>query len=76
MARQLRSLALWPPLARKLLSEPQDTAWLNQNVGSWLADMFEHQLVYIVDASGQPVCRQENGNNVPVAQFTHLRQPG
>ncbi|WP_261640469.1 putative bifunctional diguanylate cyclase/phosphodiesterase [Erwinia mallotivora] len=75
MARQHRSLALWPPLARKLLSEPQDTAWFNQNVGSWLADMFEHQLVYIVDASGQPVYRWENGSNVPVAQFTHLRQP-
>lgn len=37
--------------------------------------MFEHQLVYIVGASGQPVYRWENGNNVPVAQFTHLRQP-
>jgi diguanylate cyclase (GGDEF)-like protein len=75
MIKQHRSLALWQPLARQLIKNPQDSAWLNQNVGSWLSDMFGHQLVYILDGNHQPVYRWENGANVPEAQFAHLQQP-
>jgi len=75
MIKQHRSLALWQPLARRLARSPQDTVWLNQNVGDWLSTMFGHQLVYILDANNQPVYRWENGRNVVVSQFAHLQQP-
>lgn len=74
MLKQHRSLALWQPLARRLERAPQDTAWLNQNVGAWLSTMFDHQLVYILDDTGQPVYRWENGGNVPPEQVAHLRE--
>ncbi|WLS77304.1 EAL domain-containing protein [Erwinia pyri] len=75
MIKQHRSLALWQPLARQLIKDPQDTAWLNLNVGAWLSGMFGHQLVYILDGNNQPVYRWENGANVPEAKFAHLQQP-
>lgn len=75
MIKQHRSLARWQPLARRLARSPQDTVWLNQNVGDWLSTMFGHQLVYILDAKNQPVYRWENGRNVAVSQFAHLQQP-
>lgn len=75
MIKQHRSLALWQPLARQLIKDPQDTAWLNLNVGAWLSGMFGHQLVYILDGNNQPVYRWENGTNVPEAKFAHLQQP-
>ena len=75
MIKQHRSLAMWQPLGRRLTRAPQDTIWLNQNVGSWLSTMFGHQLVYILNANNQPVYRWENGTNVPPAQFSHLQQP-
>ncbi|WP_158784775.1 EAL domain-containing protein [Pantoea sp. BAV 3049] len=75
MIIQHRSLSLWDPLARQLALTPKNTAWLNQNVGSWLSGMFGHQLVYILDANNQPVYRWENGKNVSATQFAHLQQP-
>lgn len=74
MIKQNRSLALWQPLGRRLARAPQDTPWLNQNVGTWLSEMFGHQLIYILDESHEPVYRWEWGQNVPTARFDHLRQ--
>lgn len=74
MIKQNHSLALWQPLGRRLARAPQDTLWLNQNVGTWLSDMFGHQLIYILDEHNAPVYRWEWGNNVPAARFDHLRR--
>ncbi|MEM6158946.1 EAL domain-containing protein [Erwinia sp. P6884] len=73
MIEQHRSLALWLPLGQHLATNPQDTLWLNQNVGDWLSSMFGHQLVYILDQAGKPLYRWENGKNVPPEQFAHLQ---
>ncbi|MEI2264089.1 putative bifunctional diguanylate cyclase/phosphodiesterase [Erwinia sp. CGal63] len=74
MIKQNRSLALWQPLGRHLTSAPQDTLWLNQNVGSWLSAMFGHQLIYIVDEQDRPVYRWEWDKNAPPARFERLRR--
>ncbi|WP_414148580.1 putative bifunctional diguanylate cyclase/phosphodiesterase [Erwinia sp. BNK-24-b] len=75
MIKQNRSLALWQPLGSRLERAPLDILWLNQNVGAWLTEMFDHQLIYILDEHNQPVYRWEWGENVPVARFEHLRLP-
>ncbi|HBV40075.1 MAG TPA: bifunctional diguanylate cyclase/phosphodiesterase [Erwinia sp.] len=75
MRKQNRSLALWQPLGRHLEERPQDTSWLNQNVGTWLSTMFDHQLIYILDGDDRPIYGWEWGKNVPLTQFAHLRQP-
>ncbi|WP_428943355.1 putative bifunctional diguanylate cyclase/phosphodiesterase [Pantoea sp. FN060301] len=74
MIEQHRSLALWQPLGEQLASNPQDTLWLNQNVGAWLSSMFGHQLVYVLDEAGKPLYQWENGRNVPPEQYAHLQQ--
>lgn len=75
MLRQQRSLTRWQPLADRLAQGKFDLQWLNENVGSWLSTMFDHQLVYLLDASGQPLYLWENGRNVPAAQFGHVAYP-
>ncbi|ORM68098.1 bifunctional diguanylate cyclase/phosphodiesterase [Pantoea wallisii] len=63
--RQLRSLTRWSPLADQLALSQPDPAWLNQNIGSWLYDMFDHQLILLLDRNNQPVEVWRNGVPVP-----------
>ncbi|MEB5973264.1 putative bifunctional diguanylate cyclase/phosphodiesterase [Pantoea dispersa] len=63
--RQLRSLTRWSPLADQLAQPQPDSDWLNQNVGSWLHDMFDHQLIVLLDRTNQPIAVWRNGQPVP-----------
>ena len=65
--RQLRSLTRWSPLADQLAQPQPDGDWLNQNVGSWLYDMFDHQLIVLLDRTNQPTAVWRNGQ--PVADL-------
>jgi len=65
--RQLRSLTRWSPLADQLAQPQPDSDWLNQNVGSWLYDMFDHQLIVLLDRTNQPTAVWRNGQ--PVADL-------
>lgn len=62
--RQLRSLTRWSPLASHLTLRDADRAWLDQNVGSWLYEMFAHQLILLLDSRQQPVAAWRNGEPV------------
>lgn len=62
--RQLRSLTRWSPLATHLTLRDADRAWLDQNVGSWLYEMFAHQLILLLDSRQQPVAAWRNGEPV------------
>nr|WP_314689094.1 CHASE4 domain-containing protein [uncultured Pantoea sp.] len=62
--RQLRSLTRWSPLAGHLTRGDADQAWLDQNVGSWLYEMFAHQLILLLDSRQQPVAVWRNGEPV------------
>ena len=63
--RQLRSLTRWSPLADRLAESTPDQHWLNENVGSWLYDMFDHQLVVLLDRDNQLINVWRNGQAVP-----------
>ncbi|HBZ14833.1 MAG TPA: bifunctional diguanylate cyclase/phosphodiesterase [Pantoea sp.] len=63
--RQLRSLTRWSPLADQLALAHPDQSWLTQNVGGWLYDMFDHQLVILLDRDNQLVNVWRNGQPVP-----------
>ncbi len=62
--RQLRNLTRWSPLASHLTLRDADRAWLDQNVGSWLYEMFAHQLILLLDSRQQPVAAWRNGEPV------------
>lgn len=59
--RQLHSLSNWLPLAQYLQQPGKDTRWLDDNIGSWLYEMFGHQDIFILDAQGQALYGWQNG---------------
>ena len=63
--RQLRSLTRWGPLEAQLGQQQVDLAWLDENVGSWLYEMFGHQLIVLLDENNQIVQVWRNGLSVP-----------
>ncbi|MCA1176308.1 MULTISPECIES: putative bifunctional diguanylate cyclase/phosphodiesterase [unclassified Pantoea] len=62
--RQLRSLTRWSPLADQLALGVPDQSWLDQNIGGWLFDMFDHQLILLLDRNNQPLAVWRNGQRV------------
>lgn len=63
--RQLRSLTRWGPLETQLDKQQIDVAWLDENIGSWLYEMFGHQLIVLLDEKNQIVQVWRNGLSVP-----------
>lgn len=51
--RQLRSLSRWSPFEQHLALAQTDPRWLDENVGSWLYEMFDHQVVMVLDAQNR-----------------------
>ena len=51
--RQLRSLSRWSPFEQHLAQAQTDPRWLDENVGSWLYEMFDHQVVMVLDAQNR-----------------------
>ena len=72
--RQLRSLTRWSPLADQLASATPDQNWLNQNIGLWLYDMFDHQLIMLLDRNNQPLMVWRNGQRVASDSIGHVLQ--
>ncbi|MXP52211.1 EAL domain-containing protein [Pantoea sp. Seng] len=62
--RQLRSLTRWSPLADQLALGVPDQNWLDQNIGGWLYDMFDHQLILLMDRNNQPLAVWREGKRV------------
>ncbi|WP_313689061.1 diguanylate cyclase domain-containing protein, partial [Pantoea sp.] len=66
--RQLRSLTRWAPLANQLDLPQPDQGWLDENVGNWLYEMFDHELVLILGQDNQLLEVWRNGQQVPDRQ--------
>ncbi|WP_312242940.1 EAL domain-containing protein [Pantoea sp.] len=62
--RQLRSLTRWGPLEAQLARPQQNQAWLDENVGHWLYQMFGHQLIVVLDERNQVMQVWRNGQTV------------
>lgn len=75
MLKQQRSLTRWQPLASQLEQPQPDSGWLNDNVGSWLSGMFEHQLIYLLTTDGVPRFLWDRGVQVSPAEFSRVAQP-
>ncbi|MBY4897964.1 bifunctional diguanylate cyclase/phosphodiesterase [Cupriavidus sp. AU9028] len=48
LATQQRSVALWRPLAEVLAAPRPDLAFLDENIGGWLHEMFGHDATYVL----------------------------
>ena len=82
--RQLHSLSRWRPFEEHL-AEGNSDRWLDENIGQWLFEMFDHQLIMVLDAQnqivrvwreGQPVMEADNGPLIAeVLQNTLIQDP-
>ncbi|KQN62864.1 diguanylate cyclase [Erwinia sp. Leaf53] len=75
MLKQQRSLTRWQPLEDHLAQPTPDAGWLDDNVGTWLSGMFEHQLIYLLAADGAPRFLWDHGRRVDSAQFSRVNVP-
>ncbi|GGX20786.1 bifunctional diguanylate cyclase/phosphodiesterase [Pigmentiphaga litoralis] len=72
LGAQQRSVALSRPVARAAADASLDAAWLNENVGTWLHDMFRHDRVFIVDGSGEALYAAIQGAQVAATRYGDL----
>ena len=73
IAYEQQADALWDPLVRELNKDRPDPAWLDENVGGWLNQMFGQDQVYILDANDLPVYAAVNGTRVSAGDFEKSR---
>ena len=73
--RQLHSLTNWSPLADQLNAPSPDLVWLDNNVGSWLYEMFGHQEIFILDPQDQMLVNWQNGQRHDRQRWDSIKQP-
>ena len=72
--RQLRSLSRWSPFEQHLAQAQTDPRWLDENVGSWLYEMFDHQVVMVLDAQNRVSRIWRDGQAVTIESEDRLVQ--
>ncbi len=73
LAQSQAGVAIWDPAYAEVRKARPDAAWLDQNVGTWLNYVFNHELDIIIDGSDQPVYAMQNGARITPAIFTSVR---
>lgn len=71
LAQSQAGVAIWDPAFAEVSKRKPDLNWLDQNVGTWLNYVFNHELDIIVDGKDRPVYAMENG--VRASLLTSLR---
>lgn len=72
--RQLHSLTHWPPVGEMLERASPDLVWLDNNIGSWLYEMFAHQEILILDPQDNVVTSWQSGQRVDQEYGERLKQ--
>jgi diguanylate cyclase (GGDEF)-like protein len=64
IAHEQQSIADWPQLLQQLSRSPLDQEWLDAEVGSWLSQVFDHDLVFILDPENREIYGHAKGGDV------------
>lgn len=72
--RQLRSLSRWAPLAQHLEQTQTDVRWLDNNIGQWLFEMFDHQIVMVLDKQNRVLRMWRDGQAISPESESQLVQ--
>ena len=75
LAQSQAGVAIWDPAVAELGKPKPDLDWLDQNVGTWLNYVFNHEVDLILDARNRPVYAMENGVRASPAAFARI-EPG
>lgn len=72
LAQSQAGVAIWDPAVVELGKQKPDLDWLDQNVGTWLNYVFNHELDVILDGSNRPVYAMENGVRAKLETFASI----
>ena len=72
LAQSQAGVAIWDPAVAELGKQRPDLDWLDQNVGTWLNYVFNHELDLIIDDRNRPVYAMENGVRVKPETFSRI----
>lgn len=69
LAKEQETVAAWDDLVKRLSNKKLDLTWLDDNVGFWLHNLFNHDRVFILDAHDQPIYGMASGKRVRPSDF-------
>ncbi len=72
LAQSQAGVAIWDPAVAEVGKQKPDLDWLDQNVGTWLNYVFNHELDLIIDGRNRPVYAMENGVRVRPETFARI----
>ena len=70
------STTVWDDPVVKLREPTLDMTWLDENMGVWLHDYFDHDQVYILDSANRPVYAMRDGARAAEEVLHGLRAGG
>jgi diguanylate cyclase (GGDEF)-like protein len=74
LAQSQAGVAIWDPAFAEVSKRKPDLNWLDQNVGTWLNYVFNHELDIIVDGQDRPLYAMENGVRVSPQMFLRIQK--
>ncbi len=74
LALDQETIANWDDPVTQLARPTLDFAWLDENTGDWLHNLFGHDQVYLLDARDRPVYASVDGELVDPSRFNPIRR--
>jgi len=74
LAQSQAGVAIWDPAFAEVSKQKPDLDWLDQNVGTWLNYVFNHELDIIVDGQNRPLYAMKNGVRVNPEIFLRVQR--
>lgn len=72
LARSQEIAAVWDQSVVELRKPRPNWQWMDDNVGTWLFNMFNHDEVYILDADDRPIYATSSGRRIDPARYSSV----
>jgi sensor domain CHASE-containing protein len=72
LAENQEIAAVWDSAVAELTKPKPDWQWVDDNIGSWLFNMFKHEQIYILDAHDRPIYATIAGARVEPEHYAAL----
>ncbi len=73
LPRDQESVTIWDDVLDHLAVEtPEATAWLDENIVTWMADYFDHDEIYVLDGTGRALFVYRDGGVQDPADYASV----
>ncbi|MDQ3482779.1 MAG: bifunctional diguanylate cyclase/phosphodiesterase [Pseudomonadota bacterium] len=72
LALQQETVAIWDDAAKHLLEADRDMSWIHGNVGSWLHQIFDHDVSVLLDGTNRSFYAAREGRQVALSSYVEL----